>query len=349
MSHRGIYKDKKGRWYIHTSVNGKTVTIRGFSSKKDADDNYDYAIEKWKQEHNFIVQEDLFDKLARDYVDFVRLGKSPRTADRERTQLRTFWLPRFEGQVLKSVYNFERLRIIYNDIRDSKELNVRKKHDVIYTFLQLSHYAYINHLISKEVYEETNIIFQQIKYVKNVEQERHIIPQCEIKAFLDTIRRENEKDYILFALLVFGGLRISELLGLCNDCFNDGKVTIKRQLLTSGILSDKLKTKQSYRSIPLPKDIRLLLQKYITNDKERFYKISHTQFKRLLYSYETKAKIPHYVPHEFRHTKCYELAKKCENISDVVYCAKVMGHSVSIFENVYCSHLDKSLESKFFD
>ena len=116
MGHNGIYKDQNGKWYIHTSIKGKTCTIRGFNSKKEADDNYDYAIEKWKQDHNILSCGVTFDSVVNEYIEFVRLGHSPRTADRERTQIRTYWLPRFQGQIIKLIYNYDRLKIIYNDI-----------------------------------------------------------------------------------------------------------------------------------------------------------------------------------------------------------------------------------------
>ena len=80
----------------------------------------------------------------------------------------------------------------------------------------------------------------------------------------------------------------------------------------------------------------------------KLFPYSHTTFKRKLREYEIKANIPLYSCHEFRHTRCFELAKKCENMSDVVYCAKVLGHTTSVYLNTYCAHLDNSLERKFF-
>ena len=355
--HKSIYKDKNGKWYIHTSINGKTCTIRGFNSKTEADDEYDNAVENWKRQHGIFASGNLFDDIADDYVEYIRCGKSPRTADRERTQINTFWLPRFQGQLLKYIYNYDRLKIIYNDIKNDKDLNTRKKHDIVYTFLQFSNFAYINHYITKEILEETKIIFQPIHYVKSVEQERRVIPQSDLTEFLAVLENETEERYILFNLLVNCGLRISELLGLCNDCLVGNKIVIKRQLLVNGKLSNRLKTQQSYRSIPLNAKLLTDFTNYLSNvsknkpksDTYRLFKISHTQFKRDLYELEDKANIPHYVPHEFRHTFCFNKAQLAENISQVVYISKICGHSTSVFLNTYCAHLDNSLEQKFFE
>jgi integrase len=347
---KGIYQDKNGTWYIHTKKNGRNITIRGYETKKQADNDYDFAIDRWFRTHNFNpnATTPLFFDISNNYIDYIRNGKASRTADREKTQLNTYWNIVFANDTIANIYNFERLKIIYSDIKTNNLLNIRKKHDLIYTFLAFTNYCYIQKLIDKQTLEETTIIFQPIKYTKTVQTPRKIAKKCEIGALLDAIPK-NTTDYFMFSLLISCGLRISELLGLCNDCFMDNKVIVKRQLLTNGKISDKLKTQQSYRQIPLTKELQNLVSKHIIkSNNKKVFNISHTQFKRLLYKYEIKAKIPHYVPHEFRHSFCYYKAQLCENISDVAYISKICGHSISVFLNTYCNHLDTELEHKFF-
>lgn len=347
---KGIYKDTKtNTWYIKTKKRNKNITIRGYASKKEADEDYDFAIDKWFRSHHFDTnaKTPMFENVAFDYIEYVRNGRASKTVDRERTQMKTYWSIIFANDSIKNVFNFERLKLIYSNLKSDDKFNVRKKHDLVFTFLAFTNYCYIQKIIDKDTLEETEIIFRPINYTKTVQTSRRVAEKGEIEAFLNVIDK-NSKDYFMFLMLVRCGLRISELLGLCGDAFENDKVIIKRQLLTTGKLTDKLKTGQSYRSVPLTKELQALAQKYVKNNK-RVFETSHTNFRRTLFKYEKQAKIPQYVPHEFRHTRCFELAKKCENISDVVYCAKIMGHSVSIFENVYCSHLDKSLEDKFFD
>lgn len=348
---KGIYLDKKtNTWYIHTKKRGKNITIRGYHSKKQADQDYDFAIDSWFRKHNLIASDNdyAFENVANDYIQYTRNSKASRTADRERTQIRTYWSVIFHNDTISNIFNFERLKLIYKNLKDDENLNERKKHDLVYTFLAFSNYCYIQKLINKETLEESTIIFQPIKYTKKVEKARKIAKESEIDALLKAIPH-NHKDYFMFLLLISCGLRISELLGLCNDAFENNKINIKRQLLVNGVLSDKLKTSQSYRQIPLTKELIELSNKYIkSNNNDRVFNVSHTNFKRLLYKYEKKANIPQYVPHEYRHSFCFHKAKLCENISDVVYLAKISGHSTSIFLNTYCSHLDNSLEDKFF-
>lgn len=348
---KGIYQDKNGKWYIDTKINGKHCKIRGFNSKKEADSNYYYAIEKWKREHLFETCDDVFCNVFNDYIEYIKNSHASRTADREKTQYNTYWKAIFENTPIKLVYNLKNLEIIYKNLKANNNLNNRKKHDLITTFNQFTNYCYLQRLINADTLRETNIIFQQVSYTKKVETERRVITQSEIKAFLRAIPSD-DKDLPMFTLFVALGCRLSEFLGICVDCYDRvlETITIKRQLTIRGNLTDKLKTANSYRKILIPHDTALLLNEYIDNcdiKKGRLFNISHTEFRRKLVKYQDLAHIEHYGSHEYRHTRCFEMAKRCENISDVVYCAKTMGHSVSIYLNTYCNHLDNKIATKF--
>lgn len=349
---KGIYQDKKtGKWYINTKINNKTCTIRGFSSKKEADNNYDYEVEKWKRTHLFINNSNLYIDIADNYIEWVRNGKAPRTAYCERTQLRTYWDIIFGNDTIQGVYNLRRLKIVYQELKNDERLNVRKKHDLVKTFLQFSNFCYLQRHISLDILDEVKIIFQPIPYTKTVANEHKVIPQSHIKALLNVIPHDH-KDLVMFSLFVALGCRLSEFLGIEINAIDlvTNRINIRKQLLPSGELTSKLKTSNSYRTIPIRQELADLVNDYITNCdlmNGRLFKVSHTDFRRKLKRYEDQAKIPHYSTHDFRHTRCYEMAKKCMNMSEVVYCAKIMGHSVSMYLNVYCSHMDNSLEEKF--
>ena len=159
-----------------------------------------------------------------------------------------------------------------------------------------------------------------------------------------------EADDKIFALAVnvlyLGGLRISELLALTKDDIDlqNNKIKIRHQLLTTGEISNTLKTKNSYRDVPIARN---LLNSLVLSDN-RLFNYSHTTFKRKLAYYEKQAGVPNYSAHEFRHTFCTNLASKCTNISDVVYCSKIAGHTTSLFLDTYCKSLNNELETKFF-
>jgi transcriptional regulator with XRE-family HTH domain len=54
-----------------------------------------------------------------------------------------------------------------------------------------------------------------------------------------------------------------------------------------------------------------------------------------------------YSSHCFRHTRASELGSKCENIGDVIFCAKWLGHSPSMFLNTYCHNISNKIDNKF--
>lgn len=353
---KGIYLDKRtGKWYISTKVkigeDFRTCTVRGFNSKKEADNNYTYAIEKWKREHNLIAESDEFEKVYLQFVHYRETTVTHETARRDLTQYNTYWKKIFGYDTLKNVMNRKRLSIVYDDLIACDELNSKKKYELVRSFKAFLYFCYEYRYINYEVFQDADVIFHKVKVEKNLYQTRRVIPKHDLSLFLDAIPNETS-DYVLFVMLTFLGARISELLGVCFDCYfpNEKKIEIKRQLLTSGKLTNQLKTSTSYRKILLSNEICNMLNEYITNNNittGRLFKVSHRTFHRKLRYYEDKAGIPHYTPHEFRHTKATELASRCENIEDVVYCARLLGHSPSMFMNTYCHAMSDEKGKKF--
>ena len=79
---KGIYKDnKRGTWYIQTKVKVndelKTVTIRGYISKSDANADYDRALQEWVKAHTkhckVVFFKDLIDEVRKDRATTVKL------------------------------------------------------------------------------------------------------------------------------------------------------------------------------------------------------------------------------------------------------------------------------------
>jgi len=353
--HKGIYQAKDGKWFISVKVkiNGSyhTCTIRGFDTKKEADEKYDYEIEKWRMHHHYFANDTMYEVAVKEFLDYRGKQVRKESLRKEKTQFHSYWDNIFMGQPLTSVFVQKRLKIIYQDLERNTNLNQNKKSLLVRVFLDFTNFCYLTKRIPNEVCEDVKIIMQPFKMSKIVQNEKRYIPDSDLFKLFEVIDHTS-KDYVEFKLFAYLGCRISEFLGLCVDSFDKdtNRIKIKRQLLTDGTLTATLKTANSYREIPINSEIAEMLNIYIVNNnlKEgRLFRGSHTDFKRKLRYYEAKAGIPLYATHEYRHTKCFNLAKKCQNISDVVYCAKIMGHSVSVFENTYCNHLDNSLEQKF--
>ena len=279
----------------------------------------------------------------------------------------------FGSDNLRGVFNETRLKIIYNDIIESKEMSSQKKMRLVLAFREFTKFCYLSQYIKQDTYNMVLMVFIPTKEEKQDRKSKRYIPKSHFEALLSEINKVNDNLFKLAIFVLYScGLRISELLGLCYEDIDleNKKVIIKRQLQTNGEITTTLKTSNSYRQVPMTDDLYCFFKnieqirqenceicrkstknaKISSNDFEqmRVFPYSHTSFKRKLREYEAKANIPLYSCHEYRHNRCFELAKKCENMSDVVYCAKCMGHSVSVYLNTYCNHLDKSLEKKFF-
>lgn len=339
--HKGIYKDNN-TWYIHTTIKGKSVTIRGFSSKKDAEENYEVAIEKWKRDHN-VISDNYFRSVANEFLEYRSKLVRPESLRKDKTQLKYFDVL-FANDTIRNIFNITRLRIIYNDIVTADDLSSQKKMRLVLVFRDFAKYCNQTNRISDSIYKEFLLVFLPVKENKRDRKERRTISTTQINAILSDINKNNDNlFYLAVSVLYSCGLRISELLGLIGSDIDleNKKTKVQRQLLTSGELTTLLKTSNSYREVPISSDLFKLFE-VIRLSNERVFPYSHTTFKRKLKQYTD------YTAHEFRHTRCFELAKKCENMSDVVYCAKVMGHTTSTYLNTYCNHLDNKLDNKFF-
>lgn len=355
---KGIYKDKHNRWYIHTTYKGNTITIRGFSSKKEAEENYDYAVEKWKRDRNLFTADNVYEQVVSNYYIYRSKTIRAESLRKDKAQLDGYYKKIFAGDLIKNIFIKDRLEIIYNDITKNETFSGEKKSRLVIVFREFAKYCYMLRLISEDAYKDFLMVFVSIKVNKQPSNSKRYIPQSHINALLNEINKVNDKTFDLaINVLYLGGLRISELLGLTADDIDleNRKIKVQRQLLTNGELTTVLKTSNSYREVPITSNFLNKLCQIVPNrlkslviSSMRLFDYSHTTFKRKLAQYEALAGIPNYSCHEFRHTFCTNLASKVTNISEVSYCAKVSGHTVSMFLNTYCRSLDKELESKFF-
>ena len=356
---KGIYKDNKtNTWYIHTKKRGKNITIRGYQSKAEADKDYDFAIEKWLNDHNFVLDDNSYKGLVNEYLNYRSKILRQESLRKDITQFKYFDVI-FKHDKTKNIFEHTRLKVVYDDIIANKTFSTQKKNLLSTTFKDFAKYCFMTNRITKSTFDYVILTFLPIKANSQDKKDKRYIPISHFKALSSHIIKNNDYLFNLaISMLYFGGLRISELLGLLNDDIDleNKKIYVRRQLLTNGDITTTLKTKNSYRYIPIND---LLFENLLKNNKNsknidgksvynRVFPYSHTSFKRKLTNYEQEANIPNYACHEFRHTFCTNLASKITNTSEVVYCSKVAGHTPSMFLNTYVKSLDDELSKKFF-
>lgn len=348
---KGIYKDNKtNTWYIHTKKRGKNITIRGYQSKTEADNDYDFAIEKWLKEHDVYLSDNSYNALVGEYLEYRSKLIRQESLRKDKTQFKYF-NQIFQYDTSKQIFEQVRIKTIYDNIVSNQDFSTNKKNELISTFREFAKYCYMSNRINKVIFDSVFLTFLPIKSKSEETKDKRYIPISHFKALSSHIIKNN--DYLFnqaIFVLYFGGLRISELLGLLNEDIDleNKKIYVRRQLLTNGNITTTLKTKNSYRSIPMNNELLYFMQENCTKNNKRVFNYSHTSFKRKLTNYEKEANIPNYACHEFRHTFCTNLASKITNTSEVVYCSKVAGHTPSMFLNTYVKSLDDELSKKFF-
>ena len=345
--HKGIYQDKNKTWYIHTTIQGKSVTIRGYATRKHADDDYEHAVKKWKKEHNCCTVDTQYENILNDFFEYRRKKVSRETLKKDKMYF-SYWNKLFLGQPLNNIFNIDRLKLVYNNACEEPDT---KQYRLITCFNEFTSYCLMNNYITNDVATTVKLLFQPPKLNRHTETTKRYIPENDFKALLTAINIVNDNLFALAVSVLYScGLRISELLGLLGQDIDleRKRIKVRRQLQSNGQLTDQLKTSNSYREVPMNNDLLSFMQKNCTKDNKRVFPYSHTEFRRKLLICEKMSQIGNYTAHEFRHTFCTNLAKKCSNISDVSYCAKVSGHTTSMFLNTYVKSLESEVENKFF-
>ena len=164
--------------------------------------------------------------------------------------------------------------------------------------------------------------------------EKTALTPSQINALLDCLTGYEK---LLTAFMALCGLRISEARGLTRAAIHDGKLSVFQQR-TDKELKSTLKTKNSYRDVPIPKRLMDLYQEYPAPIKE-----DGLIFKKLIYS---KTITSHYekagfsiTPHELRHsytTNCISAG------IDYKTTAALIGDSVEMVYKVY-SHVNADM------
>ncbi|WP_071026054.1 site-specific integrase [Peptoniphilus raoultii] len=150
---------------------------------------------------------------------------------------------------------------------------------------------------------------------------------------------EKDKLKLLIQLLYETGLRVSEALGLCTQSVFDSSVKIERQFLRDKrVLTDELKTKNSYRTVPISEDLYKKLKKATFDIQGRiFYDVSYNMIYYHLNRYGTS-------PHCFRHTRATILVSSGMDLTVVAY---VIGDNINTIMRRYVEINKDNMENKF--
>ncbi len=365
-----FYQDRRnGPWRIDTRVNigGKYYHIqkRGFATKHEAQAAYDSIIEAKAIEVAKASRRESSLLFAQFVEEFERFRSKKvcdsTTATNDYYLVRKYFAPAFDGLAVSEVFAPDRFLPWYEDLAGDSHVSEARRNKAIRLAKAMLKYAYGKKYIGAEAYQDCDVDCLLLKEPHRKAKERVLWNEGQRAAFLAAIDKDSA-DSVMFSLFLETAPRIGEFLGLTADCFNErrGYIEIKQQVVyeSNGTwrLTDRLKSHQSYRKIPLSDSMTALLARYIEavgiGQGEFLFgpwgghktPLSRTEFRRKLTAYCKAAGVPNVNPHAFRHMLSTALSQRYTSTAEIEAGASIMGHSTSVELNIYCHNntLDNS-------
>lgn len=371
-----FYQDRKnGPWRIDTRINidGKYYHIekRGFATKHEAQAAYDSIvqakIEAVRAESGNREGKMLFEKFCEEFAKFrAKKVCSSTTSGNDFYLMKKYFHPAFDGKPVSTVFNPKTFVPWYEDLAGNTALSETRRNKAIRLGKAMLKYAYSKKFIDADAYQDCDVECECIKEPHRKQKEQVLWSEAQKAAFLASIDT-NSPDFVMFSLFIETAPRIGEFLGLTADCFNFEKkyIEIKQQVIYESNgeynLTDRLKSHNSYRKIPLSDSLSNLLQRYITalslGPREFLFgpwgghnvPLSRTEFRRKLQAYCKAANVPEINPHAVRHMLSTALSRQYRTTADAEAGAAIMGHSVSVEFDTYCHNntLDEARRLRF--
>ncbi len=168
----------------------------------------------------------------------------------------------------------------------------------------------------------------------------------EIQTILDYCYKRDLEAWVLLSIAAYTGARVGEILGLtmADIDFESMTITINKQLslVEQGVISiKKLKSKHSYRTVPIPQALLRIIKRY--DDFRLLY--FHGRLTRFTsggsLNYYLKSVYPNHSIHDFRHTYATKLLLEGLDIKTV---ASLLGDTIATVEKVYIHYTDEMRE-----
>lgn len=366
----GAFISNGKTWSIDTKVkvNGEWKHLKrtGYPTLSAAKADFPRVKKEFVDEHSLYVRAETFETLVNEYEEMRKVIVDISTLEIDKGLFKNHIMPKFQGKTIKEAINRDSIKIWYLQLINDTKLSNPRKSKIITRMKDLLKFAYTHKYINADTYQDCDVEIYQVKYTKKPLTERVIWTDSEEKAFLEALKID-DRDYLMFRLFLLCSPRLGEFLALQPNCidFKNNKIVIKQQIkYISGtgkpLLTDKLKTHDSYRTIIITKSIALELKNYIDtlgikdneflffgNDKSM--PMGRTTFKRKLYKYCDLANVRRINPHASRHNQAVKLAAVCQTGEEMESAARRLGHSVSVFLETYANHKNDETESSLLN
>lgn len=367
----GFVKEENGLWSINTTVKVggeyRHFKKRGYASLSEAKADFERAKAEFIRNNSDKSEVMFYEELIKDYDRTRSLTVAVGTEYMTRSILKVYFEPYFSKKLIKDFLNRDVIKEWHEKIVDDPHISAKRKNKIIGTMKDLLKHAYNNEYIDPKTYQSCDVRLIRLKVRGNEKKERIAWTLEELNAFLEAIPK-NSKDYIMFKLFFTCSPRISEFMALMPRCYDPvrKRISIEQQILYSydnknkQVLTDRLKTAGSYRTISLSKDVAAMLEKYIADfnikddeflfwGKDRHTAFAKTTFKRRLDKYCDLAGVRRINPHGARHTMAVLLSAVAMTGEDIEVAARRLGHTPEMFRNTYANHDNEERESALID
>lgn len=348
-----VKKDKKtGKWYVRVSYKDadgkyKTKNKYGFTTKKEAQ-IVEAKYEMMKQEGiDLDAEKDMtiFANYFEDWCNTFRIGKFSTGTDKKYQHEIKLVKEFFGNTRLKDLTRTKYQKYINERGKDRSKNTVEKTHGYLKKCLS---YALADGLITQDPTFGVELAYD----IEEQDRVKYLDLEGFNKLYRHLLFKDSMNDLMLFIALSTG-LRIGEVYGLAYDDIKEDSLTVNRGYdyqidfdFTSG------KTKSAKRTIVIPKELYVKVQKYrlqnsMINNKYLFLdplnkpRITHNGLSKHLQKTLKQLKLPRVTIHVLRHTHASVLFYNKINIG---YISKRLGHSnISETLNTY-THIISELE-----
>ena len=366
-----FHKSSNGKWYIDTKikVDNKYVHIqrKGFNSLSEAKNE----LQNIENQFNNKTNENSKNKMAADelideYLKYRSYKVNITSLEKDKSIIRCHIEPFLRDRAIKKSFTYKEMQLFYEQTMNLQQSTLRKK-QIISKMKDILNFAYTHKYIDAETYQDCDIVLISVSNKKENSIERIIWSKDEETSFLETIKKSgNYKDYLYFKIIINTGLRIGEFLALQGKSFDYNRRILKINQQVVNIegqgwcLTDKLKTKESYRNVVLTtdladeinefvKDFAIKQDEFIIFSTSKDKPLSRTEFRRKLDRYCEIAGVRKLNPHALRHNQAVNLSKVCVTFDDLENAARRLGHSPSMFANTYAKHCNDLKQNELLE
>lgn len=360
INHSKIKQEKNNTYTIDfiKSINGKRIHIskKGYASIEEAEADIPILLTKRVNEKTLVKDSKLFKDFFPLYLQHRSHKISPSTLSSIKSMYRNLFSV-YDDMSVRDVFAVHNIIALHREIISREGVTEKWKNHRIGELRHMVDYASLLKLVTPVDASDDKAILENVK-VSSKAKEKLIYTPHQLNKFLSVIDDENDRD--LFILFSYLGARISEFVALRWDCFDERNKTIeiKRQILYLGegkaVLTNKLKTRESYRKCKLSENVYNMLLKRRNLSGQGFIfpksfaspeeSLSKTKMRMLIHKYAKKAKLPIITPHGFRHSKATHFMSVCKTMAEVKAAAKFLGHSVSMMMETYAHSDERTID-----